>query len=315
MNKISVIIPVYNVEPYIRKCLGSVISQTYKNLEILIIDDGSSDNSGKICDDYAEKDNRIRVFHKSNGGVSSAKNTGLENMTGQYVGFVDSDDWIEPDMYEALHKAIIDYNVCIGVTSYFKDAGAESEPMMNNKPIPRGVIETVDMALYPLKRDHYMGFCGYMCNKLFRADIFKNADLRFDENIKYGEDVLLYTKYVLSGKCGGIYIDKPMYHYYQRSGAASKSTSPGVKLDILTAYNQIEQLLIDNGYSDMSFWARGFYCYHAGVIARIAAENNDMKILRLMKEEIKKRLDDYIRTNEEFPEKHEKMLNLLKETI
>ena len=100
---ISVIIPVYNVEPYLRKCLDSVVNQTYRNLEILVIDDGSTDGSGAICDEYAS-DRRMRIFHTENRGLSCARNLGLDEAKGEWIGFVDSDDWIEPDMYEALLK-------------------------------------------------------------------------------------------------------------------------------------------------------------------------------------------------------------------
>ena len=306
MNKISIIIPVYNVEPYIRKCLNSVVNQTYTNLEILLIDDGSTDNSGKICDEYAQNDNRIKVFHKNNGGVSSAKNVGLKHITGKYVGFVDSDDWIEPDMYETMYNALKSENVTVNVAGYFKDTALESAPVTNMECIPAGIISTRNMLLYPLKRDYYMGFCGYMCNKLFLADIFLKNDLKFDENIRYGEDVLFYTRTVLAGKCTGTYIDKPLYHYYQRDDSAAHSKSIGVKMDILTAYKKIEELLNNNGYSDISFWARGFYCYHASIVAEIAKSN-----LLTMQLKIKEHLSDYMETNKEFPEKLERMVNIL----
>ncbi len=103
---ISVIVPVYNVEPYLRKCLDSIVNQTYRNLEILVIDDGSADGSGAICDSFAEKDERVVVFHTENRGLSAARNLGLDNATGDWIGFVDSDDWIEPDMYEVLIKRV-----------------------------------------------------------------------------------------------------------------------------------------------------------------------------------------------------------------
>lgn len=104
MNKISIIIPIYNVEQYLPQCLDSIINQTYKNLEIILINDGSTDNSGKICDNYAKVDNRIHVFHKKNEGVSSARNLGLEKCTGDFIGFVDPDDFIELNMYELLYN-------------------------------------------------------------------------------------------------------------------------------------------------------------------------------------------------------------------
>ena len=100
--KISVIVPVYKVEPYLRKCLDSIVGQTYQNLEIILVDDGSPDGCGAICDEYAAQDKRVRVIHKANGGVSSARNAGLTAATGEWIGWVDSDDWIEPDMYERM---------------------------------------------------------------------------------------------------------------------------------------------------------------------------------------------------------------------
>lgn len=103
---ISVIVPVYNVEPYVEKCLDSILAQTYSDLEVLVIDDGSTDGCGEISDRYAEQDHRIQVFHTENHGLSAARNIGLDHVNGQYIGFVDSDDWIDPDMYEELHNII-----------------------------------------------------------------------------------------------------------------------------------------------------------------------------------------------------------------
>ena len=116
---ISVIIPVYNVEPYLPKCLESVCNQTYDNLEIILIDDGSTDNSGQICDMWAERDSRIVVIHKENGGVSAARNDGLKRAKGELIGFVDSDDWVEPSMYKKLFSAIGDTDMaCCGYVDY-----------------------------------------------------------------------------------------------------------------------------------------------------------------------------------------------------
>lgn len=101
---ISIIVPIYNVELYLEKCIESIINQTYKNLEIILVDDGSTDSCGKICDEYAKKDNRIKVIHKINGGLSDARNKGMEIAKGKYIGFVDGDDYVASDMYETLYK-------------------------------------------------------------------------------------------------------------------------------------------------------------------------------------------------------------------
>ena len=107
---ISVIVPVYKVEPYLRRCIDSIRNQTYTNLEIILVDDGSPDNCGHICDEYAQKDKRILVIHQENGGLSAARNSGLARCTGAYIGFVDSDDCIHPEMYERLYKDICTYH-------------------------------------------------------------------------------------------------------------------------------------------------------------------------------------------------------------
>ena len=115
---ISIIVPVYKAEKYLRRCVDSILAQTYQNIEVLLIDDGSPDNSGEICDEYAEKDSRVRVFHKPNGGVSSARNLGLKEAKGDYIGFVDADDYIDKTMYEVLLCNLIKENSDISICSY-----------------------------------------------------------------------------------------------------------------------------------------------------------------------------------------------------
>ena len=125
MDTISVIVPVYNIEGYLGKCIDSIIAQTYKDLEIILVDDGSSDHCGAICDKYAKKDNRIKVIHKPNGGLSDARNHGIEAATGSYLGFVDGDDYIEPQMYEKLHNALVENDAEMSICSFRYVGGYE----------------------------------------------------------------------------------------------------------------------------------------------------------------------------------------------
>ena len=293
-----------------KKCYFNY-EESYTNIEIICVDDGSTDKSGVICDEYAKKDNRIRVFHKSNGGVSTAKNVGLKNFTGRYVGFLDSDDWIEPNMYDILYQLIKANKVPVSVASYYKETENESIPIFNKDNIQNGIISTKDLVLYPLKRDDYLGFCGYLWNKLFDAKVILNYNLRFNEEINYGEDVLFYTNVILLNKCTGVYLDKPLYHYRQRNTSISKSKKLDVKFDILTVYKKVEEHLLENKFSDESYWARGFYCYHSSIIAEIAISNKDEKTLKLMQNEMRLHLNDYIKTNEKYPEKFERINNLM----
>ena len=115
---ISIIVPVYKVEKYLRRCIDSILAQTYQNIEVLLVDDGSPDNSGAICDEYADKDSHVRVFHKPNGGVSSARNLGLMEAKGQYIGFVDADDYIDKTMYEVLLDNLLQEQADISICSY-----------------------------------------------------------------------------------------------------------------------------------------------------------------------------------------------------
>ena len=117
---ISVIVPVYKVEKYLNQCIESVLAQTYQNLEIILVDDGSPDRSGEICEEYAKKDTRIRVLHKSNGGLSTARNTGLQIISGAYIAFLDSDDYLAPDMYETLYRELIENDADIAVCGFVK---------------------------------------------------------------------------------------------------------------------------------------------------------------------------------------------------
>lgn len=119
MDKISIVVPIYNVEKYLDQCVKSIINQTYKNLEIILVNDGSIDNSGKICDKYKRQDNRVIVIHKENGGSSDARNVGIQIATGKYIGFVDSDDYIEKDMYEFLYNNMINENADISCCNRF----------------------------------------------------------------------------------------------------------------------------------------------------------------------------------------------------
>ena len=315
MDKISIIIPVYNSEPYLKKCLDSVINQTYTNLEILCVDDGSCDGSAGICEEYAAKDNRFRVFHKEAKGGSGTPvyslQKGLENFTGDYLGFIDPDDWIEPDMYEVLYNSLKRENVPISVVNYFKDYEFKSIPIINKNPISDGIISSRDMLLYGLKRDYYMGFLSYLWNKLFSAEVIKKCKIYFDTDIKYGFDTLFYYTLVLSGNCSGVYTDKLLYHYLQRDTSLSNMQTVESKSGILDVYKRVEALMNKAGYSDIAYWVRGFYCHHASVIAEIALKNNDMNTFKEMQKEIKNYLDDYIETNKEFPEKFERIYKLI----
>ena len=282
MDKISVVIPVYNVEPYIRKCLDSVINQTYTNLDILCINDGSTDKSGIICEEYAKRDSRIRVFHKTNGGLASARNVGLSHLTGDYLGFVDSDDWLEPDMYEALHRVIKDYNVSFSVVSYFMDCDEQCELMIAREKIPDRVLNQEEMLLYMSRGFHYAGFFCSVCNKLFRTSLIYNNKLAFDNNLRSGEDVKFLTDVILRDGCTGYYLDKPFYHYYQRQNSLVNLPSFANTIDSIISLQDSIEMIKDRGFGDTTLYLKRQHCYYASLLVEEAIKNKNHEMLKSM---------------------------------
>ena len=208
MKKISVIVPVYNIEAYLERTLDSLVNQTYKNLEIILIDDGSTDSSGKICDNYKNKDKRIVVVHKENEGVSIARNKGLELATGEFIGFVDSDDVISLDMYEILYKNIINNNADISVCSY-KTFSKEIVFEYNDK------IKIFDKkeALKDIISDGII--TNFLWNKLFKKEILN--DVKFPKNKIY-EDLYVMPK--LLEKINKLCFDySKLYGYFNRNNS------------------------------------------------------------------------------------------------
>jgi glycosyltransferase involved in cell wall biosynthesis len=168
-DQVSIIVPVYNVEQYLEMCVESILNQTYDNLDIILVDDGSKDGSGLLCDKLSDLDKRIRVLHKENGGLSDARNAGTRLATGEYIGFIDSDDWIEPDIIESLINLMKDNNAQIaemGVRFVFPD---HAEEMLAKK---YGVFTNIEAVAGYL--DETIGIKGSACNKIYKTEIAKN---------------------------------------------------------------------------------------------------------------------------------------------
>ncbi len=231
---ISIIIPVYNCENTITRCIESIINQTYTNLEIILVDDGSKDRSGAICDNYAKKDFRIQVIHKPNGGASSARNCGLEVCRGEYIGFVDSDDYIEKTMYEDLLTNMIEQNASISVCGYrlvYEDKTEDAAYHEQEKTITREQL---------LSDIFHYKFMGVLWNKLFEKRLFilKDGTIRFREDIHLCEDVLILTQLVRT--CSRIAVnDRILYNYFISSSSLCHRRYDEKKLSILQALNAI----------------------------------------------------------------------------
>lgn len=212
---ISVIVPVYNVAPYLARCVDSLITQTWKNLEILLVDDGSQDDSGRICDAYAGKDPRIRVIHKENGGLSSARNAGLEAAAGEYIGFVDSDDWLEPDAYAGMMNRMEQLDAQLVCAGRYDVDEATGEKTIGLCPTREECITGEALAGRIFLWDH----CdSSACDKLYRRELFQG--IRYPEG-RVCEDVATTYRIALKAQ-RAVLCDRPVYNYFHRSGSISK---------------------------------------------------------------------------------------------
>lgn len=209
---ISVIIPVYKVEQYLSNCLESLINQTYSNLEIIVVDDGSPDACPQICDDYMKKDSRIKVIHKENGGLSDARNAGIKIATGKYIGFVDSDDYIHPKFYEILYKNIMEYDADISVCNFVNTTqlnwygGKQSKEMVEFNNIE--ALEALYSDNVQMQKAMVVAW-----NKLYKRELFKKIHYPLG---KTNEDEFVIHHILYQSK-KIIYIDSELYYYLQRT--------------------------------------------------------------------------------------------------
>lgn len=204
MNPIvSVIVPVYNAEKHLYRCIDCILVQSFTDFELLLINDGSKDNSDKICDGYAVNDSRVRVFHKENGGASAARNYGLDKAVGKYICFIDADDWVDKDYIESLLPAEDEDMVVCSFMYDTKDVFHLSDIARDKQNIGKDLHILID----------HMAICAPWC-KIMRRDIIEQNNIRFDVNVSAGEDMLFVCDYFSAGLDKIRTISQPLYHYY-----------------------------------------------------------------------------------------------------
>lgn len=209
---ISIIVPVYNVEQYLDRCMESILQQTYHRLEIILVDDGSTDSSAAKCDEYAERDSRVKVIHKCNGGLSDARNAGLELVTGDYIGYVDSDDWVEPDMYARMYRACTEHDAQLAVCRYFREysvkdfSDAASSLEESGKVVPLSREEL--LKIYISGDEEYVIY-NSVWSKLFSRDLVMGMTFPKGRN---SEDIMYTTRAFCKAE-RAVYLDQCFYHY------------------------------------------------------------------------------------------------------
>lgn len=244
--KISIIVPIYKVEKYLEKCIDSILEQTFTDFELILVDDGSPDKCGKICDEYELKDNRIKVIHKKNGGLSDARNSGIKIAKGEYLGFIDSDDWINREMYEILYMNAIKYKADIAVCD-FRDVQEEyivkeklnlvyDIELLSN-------IETLNK-LYTTKTTFVIA-----CNKIYKKELFNNLEYRVGRI--YEDEFIIHELIYKSKKV--IYINAKLYFYLKRPDSIVGASFTAKKLDKLDARKERIEFFRTIGEKELIF--------------------------------------------------------------
>ena len=280
-DKISVIIPVYKVERYLDKCIESVVNQTHKNLEIILVDDGSPDNSPAICDEWAKKDSRIKVIHKENGGVSSARNLGIDEATGEYVCFVDSDDWVEPDYAESLLFRLKQDGTDCAVCNFYicgerkKGFNKIDDAVINFKSFSGEKVTFFSSWIF-----------NPTCNKMYKTKILKQNSIRFREDIHFGEDQIFFSEVLLVCHSASV-VSKALYNYNIAASVATKVFWPEMEHYMQKKF-ECQKKLVEKLGADESVKKRLLAKFALQSIEHIASKNY---LLHLKKEEALKALE------------------------
>lgn len=286
---ISVIIPVYNADKYLKKCVKAVISQTYTDFELLLIDDGSTDNSGIICDELSACDSRIKTFHKENGGVSSARNAGIEYAAGEYIAFVDADDIADINYLSKMYESLIknDADISVWGLEFIKN---DITDMTTASSDVHCVIPAREV-LSKQPSDNLM-LWGPYC-KLYKTGIIKENNIRFDEALYNGEDIVFIAEYLLY--CKNVYYDTDtVYRYMSNSESASGGMPDKKKLTFFSSLEKLISLSCDNGLHEAALkWKLVYYDYAANnITALIRSGIKGGEIYQ----ELRKRLSVYYKT-------------------
>lgn len=283
---ISVIVPVYRVEEYLERCVKSILSQTYENLEVILVDDGSPDQCPAICDACAEKDARVKVIHQENKGLSGARNAGIDAASGEYLAFVDSDDYVSPHFIEELYQLLQDTGCAIGQCrfSYVKGDGLVEEGD-SAFCIYRG--ESLMEQLYGPEEKATCFVVAW--NKLYRAELFKETGIRYPEGRIHEDEATTYRLFHEAKKLA--FLDRALYGYYTENGGSITSVFSAKRLQWLTAHEERIAFFKKNGYEKLLPAAYRKLCDACIIFYFRCTEQ--VKDAEELKKELRKRLETY----------------------
>ena len=281
---ISIIVPVYNAEKYIRKCLDSIVNQTYKDLEIILVDDGSPDNSGAICDEYAQNDSRIKVIHKQNGGLSSARNAGLDVASGEFLTFIDSDDYIEENTMADVVDAISQRDVeIVLIREKQVNLKGETTKIVGDKPTNTTFYKDKEFLVELVLGKQING----ACDKFYKRDCIK--DLRFEEGRHHGEDMLFNVSYLDRVKTVG-YVDSIKYSYVANDDSVTHASFNSHSIDNIYFKDKVFSIVKEKYPTYSGILARRCFVARLTLLRLIYGSAQQKKQKTLIKE-----VQDYLR--------------------
>ena len=273
MAQVSIIVPVYQVETYLRQCIDSILAQTFTDFELILVDDGSKDKSGEICDEYAGKDGRVRVIHKENGGLSDARNAGLEQAAGEYFMFVDSDDYIAPTMIERLYNSIQSESADIAACN-FCYVFDKKEKKDFSTAMEAEVLQGSEIFYYR-KNDRSYGFWTVAWNKLYKSETFRNVRFRFG---KYHEDEF-WANDIYQLEIRVATIPECLYYYRQRDNSIMGKESIARNLDILEALRERIYIYLEKQeYTDQAYKVLIYSLEYLDKCRRLITNGNEKKL-------------------------------------
>lgn len=277
---LSVIVPVYNVECYLTECVESIIKQDIESMEIILIDDGSTDSSGQLCDYYVSRDEKIKVIHQPNLGVSAARNAALEIAKGKYITFVDSDDVLPERAYSSLIKKCDGFSLIMGQMQLMSETGE----LFDNKLVENRMISKDDF-IVDLFAERRFPYLGYPVDKLFLRDVIWENDIRFDEKIRLNEDRLFVLKYILH--CQSVLICKEIVYYYrQRSNGVINATRRNVtvtdgEMTVLRSFQEMKRIC--KVYSDEAYYTCSRKAFESALDLLNRVSNKDKEKIDILK--------------------------------
>ncbi len=279
-EKLSVIVPIYKVEEYLDECIKSIVKQTYKNLEIILVDDGSPDHCPELCDIWAEKDSRIKVIHKENGGVSSARNAGLDAAIGDFIAFVDSDDYLDSDMYEIMLTQIREHNADMAQCGIVRENADGSVEVWDSFDAPIVVMENMKLLCSVGEAAGILPVSP--CNKIFKAEVIDV--IRYDESLKYAEDTL-FNFSAARNINKAVIQNVPRYHYVNNSDSASHQKFSSSRFD----EHKVMDIIFDMAANDnhvLPYCIKGDVLKSFRTIRQMIASNSCTDQFRIIRQRI-----------------------------